>query len=227
MSRTGTILVTAVLVLVLVVTTTAIGVTGGSPTLATGGDGPPAITGNAIDDDTPATGTATRTGTVKPGAQFVGVVGAHGAHHAGEIEEAAVDIRLSEAGSPGARAEVVADVLTRGENRTDSLAERKADLAGARENGTMNESEYRTRVAVVDAELRAIERVAGKLEDATGELPTTVLLDVDIDVGAVVDLKTRASELQGPELERIAPSFRGSEDDTAGSTVNATRTPTP
>lgn len=226
MNRTGTGLVAAILVLVLMLATAAVGATGGAPTFATGGDDGPAVTGNAVDDDTPATGTTTRTGTVKPGAQFVGVIGAHGANHTGAIEEAAIDARLAEANSSEARATVVADVLAESQNRTDSLDERKAELAGARANGTMNESEYRTRLAVVDAELRTVERVAVTLEDVADGLPTTVLIDVNVDLEAIVDLKTRAIDLQGPELERIAPSFdRSPGNDTTGSETNVTVPP--
>jgi hypothetical protein len=223
MDRTGTVLVAAVLVLMLA--TAAVGITGGSPAFATGGDGSPAVTGDAV-DDTPATGTTTRTRTVKPGAQFVGVIGAHGANHTGAIEEAAIDVRLAEANSAEARAAVVADVLTESQNRIQSLAERKAGLAGARANGTMNESEYRTRLAVVDAELRTVERVAVTLEDVADGLPTTVLIGVNVDLEVIADLQTRAIGLQGPELERIAPSFdRIPRNDTTGSATNITVPP--
>jgi hypothetical protein len=223
MDRTGTVLVTAVLVLMLA--TAAVGVTGGSSTFATGGDDTPAVTGNAV-DDTPATGTTTRTATVKPGAQFVGVIGAHGANHTGAIEEAAIDARLAGANSAEARAAVVADVLAESQNRTDSLAERKVGLARARANGTMNESEYRTRLAVVDAELRTVERVAVTLEDVADGLLTTGLIDVDIDLESIVNLKTRAIDLQGPELGQIAPSFdRSAGNDTTGSATNVTVPP--
>ena len=54
--------------------------------------------------DTDATGTPTP--TVAPGARFAGAIGAHREHHAGEISEETVEVRLSQSGSELTRAAI-------------------------------------------------------------------------------------------------------------------------
>jgi hypothetical protein len=174
----------------------------------------------AATGDTDATGTPTP--TVAPGARFAGAIGAHREHHANEMSEETVEVRLSQSGSELARAEVVADVYDAKRDRLDELAERGRELRRARDNGTISESEYRARRAVLDADLRSIERVATRIGVAAEGLSPGVLLEVNVALVSIQELETGARDRQSGELGRIAPSFAsdgGNATDTGATTT--------
>jgi hypothetical protein len=151
----------------------------------------------------------------KPGAQFVGVIGAHREQHEGEVSEQRVDVRISRADSPEEEAEIVATTHQQNQQRLDRLAERKQELRQAYQNGTITASEYRARSAVLDVELRSVERTAIQLERVADDLSISLLLEVGVDLEAIQDLQVRAHELQGTELPTIAPSFARDSNDSA------------
>jgi hypothetical protein len=173
----------------------------------------------AATGDTDATGTPTP--TVAPGARFAGAIGAHREHHANEMSEETVEVRLSQSGSELARAEVVADVYDAKRDRLDELAERGRELRRARDNA-ISESEYRARRAVLDADLRSIERVATRIGVAAEGLSSGVLLEVNVVLVSIRELETGARDRQSGELGRIAPSFAsdgGNATDTGATTT--------
>jgi hypothetical protein len=138
---------------------------------------------------------------------LVGVIGAHREQHSGAVQEQTVEVRISKADSPRRKAEIVAAVHQNNERRLDGLAERRQALTRAYRNGTVSESEYTARLAILDAELRSVERVANQLEEATDGLSLSLLLDVGIDPADIDELRTRAQDMQSSELTTIAPSF--------------------
>lgn len=153
---------------------------------------------------------ATPTPRMEPGAQFGGVIGAHRERHEGLVTARAVEVRLSRAGSPTEKAETIAAIYHRTSDRLDELARERQNLTQAYGNGTLNASEFRARVAVLDVKVRSVERVAARLEIAAEDLSLAVLESAGVRLAAIRDLRARAEDLQGPQLEAIAPSFERS-----------------
>lgn len=205
MGRTTVFLVVAVLIIGPAISLSAVGdanSTGGVSTQLA--DERPVIPTPSVSDNVESRGTQP---ALEPGAQFVGVVGAHHEQHAGAVDEQATAVRISGADSPSAKAEVIATVHHDKREQLDRLAERRQEVERAAENGSVSESEYRARLAILDAELRSVERVAIQLEEAADEIALSILLDAGVDLASIEDLRTRAQELQGSELTTIAPSF--------------------
>lgn len=157
----------------------------------------------------------------EPGAQFIGAIGAHREQHEGAVTEHRVDVRLSRADSPEAKAQLVASIHHQNERRLEELADRKRELRQAYENGSISASEYRARSAVLDVELRSVERTAIQLERVADDLSTSLLIEVGVELAAIREVQTRAHELQGTALAVIAPSF------TRGQNATETDSPTP
>lgn len=151
----------------------------------------------------------------KPGAQFVGVIGTHREQHEDEVSAQRVDVRISRADSPEEKAEIVAAIHQQNQQRLDRLAESKQELRRSHQNGTITDSEFRARSAVLDVELRSVERTATQLERVADDLSFLLLIEVGVELEAIHDVQTRAQELQGTKLFVIAPSFTRVSNDSA------------
>lgn len=205
MDRIVVSLVVAVVILGPIISLTAVGATQSTDVFPSETADDKAVTSNS------SGGVQSRNSTIQtatePGAQFVGVVGAHREQHTGTVKEQTVTVRISRADSPREKAELVATIHQQNTQRLDKLAERRQAFARAYQNGTMSESEYSARLAILDVELRSVERVASRLEEAADGLSLSLLLDVGIDPADIDELRTRAQDMQGSDLTMIAPSF--------------------
>ena len=144
-----------------------------------------------------------------PGARLAGIVGVGGAELEGELRARAVGLAVAGAATEDARAAIVADQLDRTDDRLDDHEDRLAELEAAREDGTISEAAYRSRVAAVAAEIRASERVLNATERAAAGLPAETLTAHGVDASAIATLREQASELRGGEVAAIARSIAG------------------
>lgn len=147
--------------------------------------------------------------SVSPGQQLAGVVAVGEAELEGDVEERAYGIRVAQAASDDAKAEVVNRTLANVSERMNEIEERKDELEAARANGSMSEGEYRARMASVHAQTRSAERLANESNDTAAGLPEDVLRANGVNVTAIRTLQDRASELSGPEVAAIARSIAG------------------
>jgi len=153
-----------------------------------------------------------------PGAQLAGVVAVGDAEIDGEVESRAYDIRVDRANSSAAKAAVVADQLNRTSERLGELQERRQQLEQARDNGSMSEGEYRSRVATLHSESKNAQRLLNQTDETASELPADTLEANGVNVDAIRALSDRAANLTGPETAEIARSIAG---DSAGKAVGA------
>jgi len=160
-------------------------------------------------DTEQASENTTGTESVAPGAQLSGIVAVGEAELDGEIEERAYGIRVARANRSDAKAAVVADQVNRTSERVADLEERREALEQARENGTLDEGEYRARVAALHAESRSAERMVNRTNRTASELPAETLDANGVDVTALRTLSERAANLTGPETAEIARSIAG------------------
>ncbi|WP_123535782.1 collagen-like domain-containing protein [Halosimplex salinum] len=147
--------------------------------------------------------------SLAPGERFAGVVGVEQAEIAGEVEARAFGQRVAAARSNASAAGVVADEVTDLEDRLTELDERLAELERAHENETLSEGQYRARLAKVHAEQRALQRQVNQTEYVARELPAAALEAKGVNVSAIETLRTRASEMSGPEVAAIARGIAG------------------
>lgn len=152
---------------------------------------------------------ASENASVAPGAQLSGVVGVGEAELEGDVESRVYGIQVAQAKTNEAKADVVAERLGAVEKRLDELEAEKRDLDEARVNGSMNDGEYRAKMAAVHARTQSVERLANQTNETAQELPAELLEQKGINVSAIETLKDRADELGGPETAAIAQSIAG------------------
>ncbi|MBX0286732.1 hypothetical protein EGH22_10365 [Halomicroarcula sp. F28] len=156
--------------------------------------------------------------TAAPGAQLAAVVAVGDAELDGEVDSRAYDIRVDRANSSAAKAAVVADQLNRTSERLGELEQRRQQLEQARDNGSMSEGEYRSRVAALHAESKNAQRLVNQTNETASELPAETLEENGVNVDAIRALSDRAANLTGPETAEIARSIAG---DKAGKNIGA------
>lgn len=147
--------------------------------------------------------------SVAPGERLSGVVGMEQADLDGEIEERSFQSQLATAESDDERAALIAeryDAVDGALNDTDAAL---AELRDARDNGSITHGQYQAQVAIIDAQSANAERAAQSMSNNSAELPADVLEANGVNVEAIDQLRTNASELGGQEVSEIARSIGG------------------
>ncbi|WP_255192694.1 hypothetical protein [Natronobeatus ordinarius] len=162
------------------------------------------------------------TDSIEPGERLAGVVGVQEAEVNGEVSERTYGVKIANAQTDAAKADVVGDQLDEIEERLKAHETTLDQLADAREAGEIDDGEYRAKVATVAAEKATTERLAEHAQATAGELPEELLKERGIDVDAIRELRAHASELGGPETAEIARSIAG---DSVGHAVALEREP--
>ena len=143
---------------------------------------------------------------VQPGERLNGVVGVQQAEVDGEVTERTYGVKIAQAQTDEAKADVVNGTIEDVEDRLVDLEDRLAELEEAREDGEITEGQYNAEVAKVVAEKRTAERLA---DGANGTVAEHNLEELGVDVEAIGELRERADELGGPEVAEIAQSIAG------------------
>jgi len=149
------------------------------------------------------------TNQAAPGAQLAGVVGVGEAELDGEVDSRAYGIRIAQANTEDARADVVADQFGDVEQRLTDLETQRDELGAARDNGSVSEGEYRAKAAKLHAESKNARRLANETNETASELPAEKLEARDINATAIQTLSDRAGNLTGPEVAEIARGIGG------------------
>ncbi|MWV38568.1 hypothetical protein [Natrialba sp. INN-245] len=149
------------------------------------------------------------TDDIAPGEQLAGVVGVQEAELEGDVSERTFGIKIANAQTDDAKADVVGDQLTDVEDRLEELETRSEELNAAYEAGEISQGEYRAEMASIAAEQRTAERLADGTAAAADGLDDEVLAERGIDAEAIQTLSDRAAELDGEEVSEIAQSIAG------------------
>lgn len=188
-------LTTAVIIAVLGGATAAVSAQTPTPTEGTNASVPPAEN--------------TSEQVVGPGEQLSAVIGVQKAEIEGAVAQRRFGIQVAQAASANAKAQIVDEQLGEVRSRLETLESKRNRLKAMRKNGSISPGEYRARLV----ELRAKQRTAAGLINATNEtvskLPRETLTSNGVNVSAIQTLKTRASELTGPAVAKIARSIAG------------------
>lgn len=147
--------------------------------------------------------------SVAPGEKLSGVIGVQQAELEGEVAERTFGVKVAQANTDRAKAEVVKSTLGDVEERVAELEDRKETLDEARANGSISEGEYRAQIAVLAVELQNTQRLLNGSERTAEQLPAELLSELGINVEAIQTLKNSAENLSGPEVAEIAQSIAG------------------
>jgi len=169
------------------------------------------ITGTVVVTAETSTPTPANEERVEPGDRLQGIVGVQETEIGGDIEERAFGLAFAGAETNTSKAATVSAQVTDLRERIARLETRRAELRAARENGSIDGSEFRARMAILAAEARTTRRLANGTANATRRLPAIALTAQGVDPGSVRSLGRRASNLTGPEVTAIARSVAGSD----------------
>ncbi|MDS0297412.1 hypothetical protein NDI76_01485 [Halogeometricum sp. S1BR25-6] len=167
------------------------------------------------DTATPATPTPTADSestdneSVRSGELLSGVLAVQDAEIDGELETRAFGIRVAQAATDEAKADVVAERLESNRVRLDELERRKARLETARENGSMSRGQYEARIAGLTVETATVKELTNRSANASEGIPSELLERRGVNASAIHTLATRAADLTGPEVAEIARSIAG------------------
>jgi hypothetical protein len=180
-----------------------------------GGTSLPAATTDAGGDADPgeraATAPTDNESNLTAGQRLGAVVGIGQAEAEGEVAERSFGIQLGAASSNDSKASVVGAKATELRDDLATVRDRIDTLQAARENGTISESEYRTRVAPLAAKAQALERQVNATANASAGLHADVLEANGVDVDAIRTLRADARNLSGGEVAAIARGIGGPE----------------
>jgi hypothetical protein len=147
--------------------------------------------------------------STEPGASFAGVVGVQGAEVNNEVENRSLDRQLRAAESNRSKARVVASESQQLEERLAELEAEKERLNAAYENGSISKGKYKAQLAVVAADLRALERRANHTADAAEKLPPEALRETGANVSEVREIARDANRTSGGEVAEAARDIAG------------------
>lgn len=194
----------AVVVTVSVVALPASALGGATATVTTPGGGVTPQTTN---------GSANASESLAPGQRLAGVVGVQGAEIDGELEERTLETRVDRAASNGSKAAVVATELNTARGRLRDLRGTQAALREARRSGELSTGEYRARMAITAAQIRAVRTQLDSSEAVSRDLPDAALEARGVNREEIDRLREDADELRGPEVAAIARQIAGDDGD--------------
>lgn len=147
--------------------------------------------------------------SIQPGERLAGVVGVQGGELEGDLAERTFGLKVAQAASDEAKADVVAAQLNDNVDRLESIEERVDALQAQRDAGEISEGRFRAEIAAIAVEQQTFDRLMDRTEAAAADLPEALLLDRGINVEAINDLRDRAGDLDGLEVRDIARSIAG------------------
>ncbi|WP_455583696.1 hypothetical protein [Haloferax mediterranei] len=166
----------------------------------------PTSSTNNSTESPPANAAASQT---PPGQKLAAVIGVQGSETDGELERRAFETRLSKANSNSSKAAVVAQQVETVRGRLTDLQQRKARLDARRENGTIPEGQYRVKMTRTVADIERTKSMLNRTSDAASSVPAEALRERGVDTADLDRLRTRASELTGPEVAEMARGLTG------------------
>lgn len=145
----------------------------------------------------------------EPGASFSGVVGVQAAEVNNEVADRSLEKRLNAAKTNESKASVVASKSESLKERLAELEAKKATLKQAYENGSISKGQYQARLAILAAELHAVERQANQTANVAEKLPEAALRAQGANASEVRKIAQQANRTGGGEVAEAARSVAG------------------
>lgn len=145
----------------------------------------------------------------EPGAAFSGTIGVQEAEVNNEVAARSLGQRLQSAETNESKATVVANETEQLQDRLTELEAQKEQVKQAYENGSISKGEYQARLAVLGAELRAVERQATQTADVAEKLPKNALREKGANASEVRKIAHQANRSGGGEVAEAARNIAG------------------
>lgn len=170
--------------------------------------------GSAVDEESTADRDSaddaeTPNESVAPGEQFGGVVSVSAAEFKGDLDRRAFAAALAGAETDEERAEVIASLLDRTEQRLDELEAQQTSLEDERERSDVSHGKHQARMASMYADTRGLERALADANVTAAEIPEETLQEQGVEMEQIQELQTRAAELGGPNAADAARKIAG------------------
>lgn len=144
-----------------------------------------------------------------PGERLDAAIGVQQAEVDAEVADRTFGIQIAQAETADEAAEIVADRLDEIEDRVADLDDQRADAEQKRADGDVSSGQAAADAAPIASEAAALERQAQTAAAVADELPEDVLDAHGIDVDAIEELATSASELSSGEIVDLAQAIAG------------------
>ena len=151
----------------------------------------------------------TPTSDSQPGASFAGVVGVQGAEVDNEVANRSLERQFEAARDNDSKASVVAAEGEQLQQRLEALEAEKERLQTAYENGTISKGKYKAQLAVVAADLRAVERRANRTAGVAERLPPEALRESGANASHIRDIAQQANRTGGGAVAEAARDVAG------------------
>lgn len=151
----------------------------------------------------------TPTDDTQPGASFAGVVGVQGAEVDNEVANRSLERQFESARDNDSKASVVATEGERLQQRLEALEAKKERLRTAYENGTISKGKYKAQLAVVAADLRAVERRANHTAGVAERLPPEALRESGANASHIRGIAQQANRTGGGAVAEAARDVAG------------------
>jgi hypothetical protein len=138
-----------------------------------------------------ATAQEATTNEAPSGAVISSALGVQGARIGAAIDVDTFRTRFAEAETPDARAEIVADTVSRTERRLVGLESRLRSLRTARANGSIGSDTYAVRVAPVAANAQSLARVIAEVETTSDDMDAETLREAGVSRDRIDALSSR------------------------------------
>lgn len=144
-----------------------------------------------------------------PGEQLSGIVGVGEAELEGDLDKRTFGIKVAQAASQDAQADVVSAQLGDIEQRLGDLEDRKEALDNERDAGEITEGKYKAEMAKLSAQSKSLGDLVNDSQHVAGQFPAELLEEKGINVNAIQSLKDSAAAMSGGAVADAARSIAG------------------
>ncbi|WP_363466306.1 hypothetical protein [Halogeometricum borinquense] len=218
--------VTLSMVLVLVVASASAGMAAAASPPPTGpsGESPAVAAQNATETGTATNETAgadnetakaedadsnESSGGLSPGAQLAGVLAVQRTEIDGEIDTRSFEKQVASARSNESKAKVVSQQVNQTQERLESLQTQLEELKDERREGNLSQGRYRSQAAHLAAEIRSLQRLLDKSQEAADGLPPEARQATGLDEKRFDRLRNDTENLSRSEVSEVAREVAG------------------
>jgi len=145
------------------------------------------------------------------GHKMSGVIAVSMTDFEGELERMEFEQEMAEADNESSQAGVVGDEVRESQEELAEIKEERSKVLEEFKAGEISQSEFATRMAVLEAEQENVVEKVDRAGSEADELPAEALESEGVDMGKVVELRENASEMSGPEVAALATSLGGAD----------------
>lgn len=130
----------------------------------------------------------------------------------GELDKRAFENRVDNAESDTEKSDEIGKEVEKTKEEMKEINEKRAELREQRKAGEISQVEFRVKMAELDQRATNAEKKVEAVEEKTKGLPVEKLEANGVNADAILELRSSASELSGPQVSEIAKSIAGNQE---------------